>query len=71
VERYCLYAIQESGQVLRADIHHPPWRLRPALIDVAENTMPPPGLELPSEQPLAHYAARQDVLIWPPGAAAD
>lgn len=69
VERYGLYAIGERGEVLRAEIHHPPWRLRPALIDIAENTMPPPGLELPSEQPLAHYAARQDVLVWPPGAA--
>lgn len=71
VERYCLYSIAEGGEVLRADIHHPPWRICPAAVDIAENTMPPPGLELPDEQPLAHYAARQDVLIWGPRAAGD
>jgi hypothetical protein len=71
VERYCLYSIAEGGEVLRADIHHPPWRICPAAVEIAENTMPPPGIELPDEQPLAHYAARQDVLIWGPRAAGD
>jgi uncharacterized protein YqjF (DUF2071 family) len=66
-ERYCLYTIDGRGRVLTADIHHPPWPLQPAEVEVARNTMTAPiGVELPDEAPLAHYSARQDVLIWPP-----
>jgi uncharacterized protein YqjF (DUF2071 family) len=63
-ERYCLYAI-DGGRLHRADIHHPPWPLQPADAEVRENAMAPPGLELPPERPLCHFARRQDVLIWP------
>jgi hypothetical protein len=53
--------------VHRADIHHPPWTLRSARADITENTMTAPiGLELPATPPVLHYAARQDVVIWPP-----
>jgi hypothetical protein len=27
--------------------------------------MPPPGVELLDDDPLLHFSARQDVLIWP------
>jgi uncharacterized protein len=64
-ERYCLYAI-DRGRLHRADIHHPPWPLQPADGAIAENTMPPSGLQLPAERPLLHFARRQDVVIWPP-----
>jgi uncharacterized protein len=67
-ERYCLYTV-DRGRIRRADIHHPPWPLQPARGEVAENTMTRPlGISLPDRQPLLHYAARQDVLIWPPSA---
>lgn len=62
-ERYCLYA-EDAGRTFRAEIHHPPWPLQPAEAELHENTMPPPGLRLEGE-PLFHYAARQDVVIWP------
>src|SRR5215218_2889332 len=62
-ERYCLYAADGSG-LHRAEIHHPPWRIRPANADLELNTMPPDGLELEGE-PLFHLAERQDVVIWP------
>jgi uncharacterized protein YqjF (DUF2071 family) len=62
-ERYCLYVV-ERGRALRADIHHPPWPLQPAQATIELNTMARPlGLELDSE-PLVHYSARQDTLIW-------
>jgi len=61
-ERYCLYAHDEDG-LHRADIHHPPWELRPANVELRLNTMPPDGVALGSE-PLAHLAERQDVVIW-------
>jgi uncharacterized protein len=65
-ERYCLYTLDPTGQVRRADIHHPPWPLQPAHAELAENTMTAPlGIALPDQTPLLHYSARQDVLIWP------
>jgi len=63
-ERYCLYAVRDD-RVQRAEIHHPPWLLRPAEAAVELNTMAPEGIELPDEPPLFHFAAPQDVVIWP------
>ncbi len=63
VERYCLYARDESG-LYRAEIHHPAWRLRPAEASITLNTMQPDGLELDGEL-LCDLGERQDVLIWP------
>ncbi len=64
-ERYCLYTV-DKGRLYRGEIHHPPWPLQRAESEIAANTMAPPGLELPDEPPLLHFATRQDVLIWPP-----
>jgi uncharacterized protein len=64
-ERYCLYAVHD-GRVLRAEIHHAPWPLQPAQAEIERNTMAAPlGLALAGE-PLLHFAARQDVVIWAP-----
>jgi len=66
-ERYCLYSIDERGQVLRAEIQHAPWSLRPAIADISTNTMTLPlGIELPLPETLLHLGGRQDVVIWPP-----
>jgi uncharacterized protein len=62
-ERYCLYTV-DGGRVFVAEIHHRPWPLQPATAEIRENTMPPPGIATDGE-PLLHYAARQDVVIWP------
>ncbi len=63
-ERYCLYTLDERGRVLRADIHHPPWPLERASATMERNTMTRPlGIELEGE-PLLHYSARQDTVIW-------
>lgn len=65
-ERYCLYALDRRGRPRRTDIHHAPWPLQPARAEVAENTMTEPlGIRL-GDEPLLHFAARQDVLVWPP-----
>lgn len=65
-ERYCLYTAV-NGDVQRAEIHHPPWPLQPAQATINENTMTEPaGIRLPACEPLLHYAARQDVVIWAP-----
>jgi uncharacterized protein YqjF (DUF2071 family) len=62
-ERYCLYTVHE-GRVFRGEIHHPPWPLQRAEGDIELNTMAPPGIET-SGEPLLHFSARQDVVIWP------
>jgi uncharacterized protein len=65
-ERYCLYTLDRRGGLRRAVIHHAPWPLQPAHAAIAENTMTAPlGIELAGD-PLVHFSARQDVLVWPP-----
>jgi hypothetical protein len=60
-ERYCLYT-EHKGELYRAEIHHPPWPLQEAEAELEENSMAPVELD---GKPVAHYSARQDVVIWP------
>ncbi|HUI75352.1 MAG TPA: DUF2071 domain-containing protein [Candidatus Acidoferrum sp.] len=65
-ERYCLYAEDSRRQIHRGEIHHPPWSLNLAQAEFPHNDMAlASGLNLPAQQPLLHFARRQDVLIWP------
>jgi uncharacterized protein YqjF (DUF2071 family) len=64
-ERYCLYTIDERTRVCRAEIHHPPWQLQRARGAIEANSMAPPGLTLPDDEPLLHFSRRQDVVVWP------
>jgi uncharacterized protein len=66
-ERYCLYA-EHEGELFRAEIHHRPWPLQPAEAAIDLNTMPP--VKVSQEEPLVHFSARQDVVIWPLESAA-
>jgi uncharacterized protein YqjF (DUF2071 family) len=61
-ERYCLYTTGPDGSLRRAEIHHGPWRLRPAEAEAELTTIAPFELQ---GAPLCHLAERQDVLIWP------
>jgi uncharacterized protein len=63
-ERYCLYSLDEDGGLATADIHHRPWQLQAAEAEIEVDTMPPDGLR-PTGEPLLHFSARQDVVIWP------
>lgn len=68
VERYALYAVPRPNHANRADIHHAPWRIRPAEAVITHNTMAAAaGIRLPDRAPVLHYAERQDVVVWPPG----
>jgi uncharacterized protein len=63
-ERYCLYTLNDQRQIMRGEIHHPPWPLQPAEADIELNTMGKQiGLELDGT-PLLHFAERQDVVFW-------
>jgi uncharacterized protein YqjF (DUF2071 family) len=62
-ERYCLYTTDETGTLLRAEIHHEQWPLQPAEAEVDLASIVP--VELPDRAPLCHFSRRQDVVIWP------
>jgi uncharacterized protein YqjF (DUF2071 family) len=63
-ERYCLYC-QHAGHLLRVEIHHAPWPLQLATVDVHANTMAMvTGVPPPRSAPLLHFARFQDVIGW-------
>jgi len=66
IERYALYVVHRR-RVIRGDIHHRQWKLQPAAATIELNTVPRAhNIELPAIEPLLHYSARQDTLIWLP-----
>jgi uncharacterized protein len=65
VERYRLYTVDGEGRVHSGDIHHAPWTLQDATVEIRANTMTAPhGIDLPGA-PVAQFARRQDVVFWP------
>jgi uncharacterized protein len=65
-ERYCLYSFDDALHMYRADIHHGPWALTLAEAELEVNTMAEANdIRLPAISPLAHYAKRQDTVVWP------
>jgi uncharacterized protein YqjF (DUF2071 family) len=65
-ERYALCAALERNEVVYGEIHHPPWPLQPAEVELRVNTMTKPiGAELTREKPICHFARYQDALAWP------
>ncbi len=66
VERYCLYTVTRQDLIYRIDIHHRPWSLQPAEVNIECNTMTrASGIQVPDTTPLLHYDQRQEVLVWP------
>ena len=77
-ERYCLYASDEKGKIVRGDIQHAPWSLQSAEAEFRENSMieaatqrdasaPPLTNVLPHPNAsLLHFSRRQDVVVWHP-----
>jgi uncharacterized protein len=65
-ERYCLFTVGRQGEPYRADIHHRPWPLQAGhgaitTLDISLSR----GLTIEGQQPLLHFARRNDVLAWP------
>lgn len=64
-ERYCLYAANSHGRVLRGDIHHEPWPLQRAEVEIERNSLAHQvGLAALDGNPIAHFAKRLDVIAW-------
>ena len=65
-ERYCLYCQDRKARIRRADVHHVPWPLQKAEATIEVNTMAD-SLDIPLEgEPLLHYAAGVDTIVWQP-----
>ena len=65
-ERYCLYGALKPQRIVYGEIHHPPWPLQPAEVELRVNTMTQQiGVELPATKPICHFARLQEVVAWP------
>jgi len=68
-ERYCLYAADCHDRISRGEIHHQPWQLQIAEATFHQISMTEAAnIALPSQNPLLHFARRQDVVVWSPHA---
>lgn len=65
--RYCLYTTDMQGNILRGEIHHPPWQLQLASAEFETNTMTEQiGLRLPADPPLLHFSRQLEMVAWLP-----
>jgi uncharacterized protein YqjF (DUF2071 family) len=65
--RMRLFATDRRGRIVRTEIDHADWPLRPAEADIAENTMAAAhGIHLPDRPPHLLFADRLDVRAWRP-----
>jgi uncharacterized protein YqjF (DUF2071 family) len=64
-ERYCLYTVWR-GKTYRGNIHHVPWSLQDAKLNLEENTVAQAaGIDLPPVPRAVSFARELKVLIWP------
>lgn len=64
-ERYCLFTVNQRGELLRGDIHHEPWPLEAAEAEIEWNDLPAAhGIRLPDSAPLLHYSRELAVYLW-------
>jgi uncharacterized protein YqjF (DUF2071 family) len=64
-ERYCLYSADRAGRVHRGHIHHLPWPIRDAQLELETDTMPDAAaLSVGRQDPIVHFAERLDVIAW-------
>jgi uncharacterized protein YqjF (DUF2071 family) len=59
--RYCLYAADRRGRILRGEIDHPPWPLQRAELELKENSMLE-SISLRSEQS-PHLLFAKDIAV--------
>jgi uncharacterized protein YqjF (DUF2071 family) len=65
--RYALYTADQRGRLARLEVHHPPWSLQPAEVELSINRMSEQiGIELPPVPELVHFSASLDVVAWWP-----
>jgi uncharacterized protein YqjF (DUF2071 family) len=66
VERYCFYTVDPRGRTVRGDVRHPPWLLRDATAELAENGMlSAAGVTPQTAEPLVHVSPGVAARAWP------
>ncbi|MGM7723666.1 YqjF family protein [Metabacillus sp. Hm71] len=64
-ERYCMYSSKKGVNIFCGDIHHRPWPLQKAEVEVVKNTLfTPYQFDLSEVTPIAHFSTGVDSLIW-------
>lgn len=70
-ERYCLYSATPSRQVKRVEVHHVPWSLQSAEVDIQQsNILETAGFEPLSTTPLCLFSRGVEVVSYPQRARA-
>lgn len=65
-ERYCVYS-WNRGRIYRTEVHHQPWSLQGANVEIRSNSLADPyGLTLPAEPNLCHFSRSLKMLVWAP-----
>jgi len=60
------YTVSREDAVAYGEIHHPPWTLQSAELELRPNSMTESvGLELPQREPTIHFARYQQRVAWP------
>ena len=66
IERYCVYSCHH-GKLYRTELHHQPWPLQPASVELASNSLAEAlGLGLPPKPDLCHFSRCNKLLTWAP-----
>ncbi|MGG1677746.1 YqjF family protein [Neobacillus sp. NRS-1170] len=64
-ERYCLYSSTNGVNIYCGEIHHQPWPLQKAEIEIVNNTLFTPfHFDLSEVKPTAYFSEGVDSLIW-------
>lgn len=65
-ERYCVYSMNRE-KVYRSEIHHQPWPLQRATVEIRENSIADPlGLALSATPDICHFSRSLKMLAWAP-----
>ncbi|MFS0644807.1 YqjF family protein [Siminovitchia sp. 179-K 8D1 HS] len=64
-EKYCFYTTRNGKDIYHGDIHHPPWPLKKADIQIDQHTLFSPwNINISKEGPIAHFSEGVDSLMW-------
>jgi len=65
-ERYCVYSWNRR-KIYRTEVHHQPWSLQGATVEIRDNTIGAPlGLTFPARPEFCHFSRSLKALIWAP-----
>lgn len=64
-EKYCFYTTRNKQDIYYGEIHHLPWPLKKADIQIDQHTLfSPLNIDLSKAAPIAHFSEGVDSLMW-------